>query len=403
MTTYSLTVPNKNGSYDGDMVIKQFTTLNISSGNVLTTDQPCRGMFLYVQGDCTINGTLSMTARGAAANPTVSGASDSSVVNSSGLQYGFFASGSADSLTVDSSLFNGCGTTTKTAIANAISGAGINYKVATISRSGANGGPKSTSVSSDGSGSNISIGKGVNASIGQTGGGGGGGQGYGVSYAKGGAGSLGTCFSGGSGGGGGGSGGGGTFSIKAGYDAVAYGAGGRGGADDESSGTRPPGGGGAGNPGGIRGTPGNASYGTPGDNGTGGTIILVVGGNLTIGASGKIEADGSKGGWANGTSSEVAIDANGYQVSNSGSENAGGGGGSGGGAIIIIVKGTITVAGSTVAPGTFTGTAYSNKITVKGGRGGGGGGVSTGTWNVVNNTYQGAFGGDGSIQVYQCM
>ena len=402
MTTYSLTVPNKNGSYDGDMVVKQFTSLSIASGNILTTDQPCRGMFLYVQGDCTINGTLSMTARGASANPTSSGASDATAVNASGLQYGFFASGSTDSLSVSSALFNGCGTPVKTLIANAISGAGSNYKVATISRTGASGGAKSSSPG-DGYGANISVNKGSNGTVGQAGGGGGGGQGYGTSYAKGGAGSLGTCFSGGSGGGGGGSGGGGTFSIKAGYDAVAYGAGGQGGGDDESLGARPPGGGGAGNPGGARGTPGGTSYAAIGDTGTGGTIILVVGGNLTISSTGKIESNGSKGGWSNGITSEATIDANGYQTANGVTDNAGGGGGSGGGNILIIVKGTITVSGSTVSPGTFTGTAYSSKITAQGGRGGGGGQVANGTWNSITNTFQGAFGGDGSIQVYQCL
>lgn len=401
MTTYTLTPPATNGSYDGDMIVKNYTSLTISSGNTLTASQPCRGMFLYINGDCNINGTLTMSARGALANPTVTGASDANAVSASGLQYGFFSSGINDSLTITNTLFNGCGNTVRTAIANAISGSGLNYKVASISRIGGTGGPKSVAVGSGGGyGSNISLGKG-GTGLGLSGGGGGGGQGYGQTYANGGAGSAGTCFSGGSGGGGGGSGGGGNFSIKPGYDAIAYGgAGGQGGANDESSGTRPPGGGGAGNPGGVKGSPGNTSYAANGDPGTGGTLILVIGGNLNIGSTGKIESDGSIGGWA-GTNG--AVDANGYQVANGTNDNAAGGGGSGGGNILIIVKGTITVSGSIVSPGTFIGTAYSNKITAKGGRGGTGGNTQTGTWNAITNTYQGAFGGDGSIQIYQAM
>ena len=90
----SHTVQNKSGSYDGDMLVKQYSSLTINSGHLMTTDQPCRGMLIYVTGNCTINGTLSMTARGPSANPTTSGASDSNAVNSNGLQLAFVKSGS---------------------------------------------------------------------------------------------------------------------------------------------------------------------------------------------------------------------------------------------------------------------------------------------------------------------
>ena len=54
------------------MVIKQYTSLTINCrGQTMTVDQPNRGLFIYVSGDCTINGTLSMTNKGGAANPTV--------------------------------------------------------------------------------------------------------------------------------------------------------------------------------------------------------------------------------------------------------------------------------------------------------------------------------------------
>ena len=55
------TVLNKVGSYDGDMVVKNYTALTISAGHTMTVDQPCRGMLIYVSGNCIINGTLSMT------------------------------------------------------------------------------------------------------------------------------------------------------------------------------------------------------------------------------------------------------------------------------------------------------------------------------------------------------
>ena len=37
------TVQNKNGSYDGDMVVKQYTALTISTGDTMKVDQACRG------------------------------------------------------------------------------------------------------------------------------------------------------------------------------------------------------------------------------------------------------------------------------------------------------------------------------------------------------------------------
>ena len=44
------------------MVVKQYTSMTIDAGDTVTTDQPCRGLMILVQGDCTINGTLSMQA-----------------------------------------------------------------------------------------------------------------------------------------------------------------------------------------------------------------------------------------------------------------------------------------------------------------------------------------------------
>ena len=146
---------------------------------------------------------------------------------------------------------------------------------------------------------------GTAATYGQTGGGGGG--------STGGSGNFGTSWSGGSGGG-------------AGPSAVAgalYGGLGGNAATTNF-------GGGAGNPGGTSG----GGTGVSGGTGTGGFIMLVVKGSLTIGSTGIISANGVAGG--TGT--------------------AGGGGGSGGGRVIILYTRSLTNNGS---------------ITVNGGAGGG--------------------------------
>ena len=110
MANVNYTVQNKNGSYDGDMVVKQYTSVAIDNGDTVTVDQPCRGLMILVSGDCTINGTLSMKGRGAAANPSSGGGNDSNAVDTNGLRLTFLASGGSDSLTAANTLLNGCGT-----------------------------------------------------------------------------------------------------------------------------------------------------------------------------------------------------------------------------------------------------------------------------------------------------
>lgn len=331
MAIYSLTVPNKVGSYDGDMVVKQYTSLTINSGNTLTTDQPCRGLFIYVQGDCTINGNLSMTARGASADPTTSGGSDASIVNATGIRYGFWYSGGTDTLTMSGSEFNGCGTNVKSALSGVKSGTGNNYKVVTIPRTGAaaTSNPTSPSARVDGN----------NGANGQTGSGGSGQVGDG---GTGGAGGAGTCFSGGAGGGG----------SRGNAGAAGSSTGGAGGGAGNNGCGACSTAGGAGNPG----TGGGSS-------GTGGLLYLVVGGNLTIGATGVIESRGSTGGTATGWCGSCCP-----------GESAGGGG-SGGGSIVVLYRGTLTNNGSIVATG-------------------GSGGVSC-------STNRGGNGGNGTVQIFQ--
>ena len=342
------TVQNKSGSYDGDMVVKQYSSLTISAGHTMTTDQPCRGMFIYVKGDCTINGALSSSAIGALADPTASGGSDSNAVSVSGIQYGALTSGGSSSLTMDGTTFNGCGTAIRTAIANQTNPSS-NGTIWTIGRAGVAGGAAvSTSGGGDTDGNNGSAG-----GTGQSGGGGSGGiwrHGAASGTSQSGAGTAGTCFSGGSAGGG----------SASNQDDAACTAGsgvtngGAGGAGCDVGGGSEGGGGGSGNPGGA-----GSSGGAAGTNGTGGILFLVVGGDLTIGAAGTIQANGSAGG--------------------GGGSSVGGGGGSGGGNTVVLYGGTLSNSGAISATGGSGGTA--------GGDGGDGGNGSAQTTAVTGDSY----------------
>ena len=297
------TVQNKNGSYDGDMVIKEYSSLTINSGHTMTVDQPCRGLMILVNGDCTINGTLSMHARGASANPSSSGGSDNNAVGASGLQVGFATTSGSSSFTNDGTGYNGCGTAVRSTLAtfNNLSSNGV---IATIQRTGAAGDPGKSSHNNT---------SGSNGSTGQSGGGGAGGWDGSNTVSVSGAGAAGTCFSGGSGGGGSTTSGG-----HSSLDAVAYG--GAGGNANGSAGAQ----GGVGNP------AGTSTGGGQGGVGTGGLLVLVVKGNLTIGGSGVVTAKG---------------------VDGSGNSRYAAGGGSGGGNIIYAYGGTLSNSGSITANG----------------------------------------------------
>ena len=204
-----LTVLNKSGSYDGDMIVKNYTSLTIDSGITLQPDQACRGMLIYVQGDCTINGTLRITqspisdstaaAGGANADPTATGGSDSSAVSSTGLRYPVKTSGGSDTLAAAD--FAGCGNAAVAAVANqtAISSNGDILK---IEREGGAGGVGFT----DPSGGPPQGAAGIHGTAGTTGGttisSGGGGTGSPDNGTVG-SGGKGSCFAGGAGSGGG--------------------------------------------------------------------------------------------------------------------------------------------------------------------------------------------------------
>jgi len=294
------TVANKDGSYDGDMVIKQYSALTISSGDTMTVDQSNRGMFIYVDGDCTIDGSLSMTQRGGKSDPTASGGSDSNAVGSSGLQLGLRTASGTETFTNDGTGFNGSGTAVRTAIANEedLAGDGTIYSIIKTNTSSANGTTGAPAIST-GQGGKGSEGSGGTA----------GRRGYGGAF----------------------SGGGGSGSVWCAAPATCQtGDGGDyGGAGSAATGAgAAQAGGGAGNPG-AAGTGGGGTGGT----GVGGLIWLVVKGNITVGASGSIVANGVAG----GTSAPPY--------------GGGVGGGSGGGAIQVLYGGTLTNNGSITATG----------------------------------------------------
>jgi hypothetical protein len=276
-------------SYDGEMVVKNYNDLTILPGAELTVARPARGLLIYVKGNLTVNGKISMTAKGAFVDPAAAG------VLPAGLRFLRMKTGSSE--TVGGSELDGSGTTSLLAEARQPESVadGQSYLLA---REGSAGG---AAILADGVGS-----AGIGGAAGKTGGGGGGATAFG----RGGAGSAGTCFSGGSGGGAGYNG--------AGLDATTYG--GEGGlciANTDSAG------GGAGNPGG-----GICGAGTAAESGTGGLVVIIVKGSVLIGSGGVIEAKGKMGGIA-----EV------------------GGGGSGGGNVLILHGGTFTNSGVIQATG----------------------------------------------------
>ena len=300
------------GVDDTGVVIKNFTILTIDAGVVVTAANRARAMLVYVTGDCTINGELSMTKRGAVGAP-----SGDCVI------YRVPVSGGGSTGTAFSDFSNetqeGSPTTKQ-------------YGAPMV---GAAGGLGSTMYGAT---------AGVNGVNGQCGGGGSGGS-YSYSNSSG-SGSAGTSYSGGSGGGGcawpnPGSG-------NSAGDAEPYGgAGGRG--RNSSYGD---GGGGAGNPGG-----GSDGGGGSGEAGTGGVLFLIVGGNLDIGAVGVISANGGKGG---DRTREDNFTGN-------------GGGGSGGGSLNVLYAGTLSNSGSLHATGGAGGVGATAPSTgFPGGKGGDG-------------------------------
>jgi hypothetical protein len=315
---YSFPVLNY-ADYCGDMVFRAYRDLVIDEGVTITTEYPCKGLYIYCDGDCVINGTLSMTARGAKFDPSGVDAPCrprcEAFLNIT-FTYPYTAEQLEDYIRryIQSIAENGIPQVVwPSYIINNIYEIPANEEdLALVPAVGANGGATSYGAANPGS----------NGTDRKSGGGGSGAR---YSSGSGGAGGNGTSYSGGSGGGGGADGTGGAGSSI----------GGAGGGGSNSNA-----GGGAGNP--------SGNYGTGGGQGTGGLIILVVRGNLTIGTNGKIESKGSAG-----------KDAGGFSRA--------GGGGSGGGSINIFYGGSYTNNGQVLATGGSGGTGNA-----PGGKGGDG-------------------------------
>jgi len=350
---YEATVQNKSGSYDGDGVLLQYSSLTIAANYVLTTDQPCRCMMVLVNGDCTINGSLSMTARGANKNPTTSGGANSGgiilPVKPSG------SSGLSQSLSPGAD-FTGFGTAIE-AIESEFpsSGTGALLNIPRL-------GMPASSTNDSGEGNTWRMHNGDDADnytvtsswgtratdVGKTGEGGAGMTKNAVA-----TGGAGGCFSGGSGSGG-------RYGPSSGGASTANGFGGAG-TNGNNTGDWSCSGG-AGNPGGSE--TGGSYVAVDGGDGVGGTLILLVQGNLTIGSGGGIYARGVGGGSGSGGNSMR-------------------GGSSGGGTMIVGYAGTLSNSGTVDAEGGQISTADNGGTTS--GKDPGYGGVAS--------------GGDGSVQL----
>ena len=269
---------------DGVPIIKNFSSLFISRSVVLSPTNRCKGMLIFVDGDATISGSITMTSRGASAVGV-----DTSFTTINPPYLGDYWS---------SQLFPS------------------SSYLSRVFAVGASGGPSPSVAGSTGV-------------LGRSGGGGAGGLGQ---VGGGALGAAGTSFSGGAGGAGHPG-----PSTTNGAGAAFGGAGG----SSNATGPGSAGGGGAGNPGGTGGP-------TGGGNGTGGLLILIVRGNLKIGPNGSITVNGAAGasstpngptGGGGGSGGGISyiyyggtLTNNGTVTSNGGSGGSGAAGGGSGGA-----------------------------------------------------------------------
>ena len=274
---------------DGPPVIKNYSSLFISRSVVLSPTRRCRGMLIFVDGDATVSGSISMTGRGAKFT-----GSDASFTTINPPYLGdYWSTQLFPSASYLSRVF---AVGAAGAPAPAPAAAGIAGSAGILGRSGGGGGGASTTPSP----------------------------------AAGGAGSAGTSFSGGTGGAG---------SFGASIGGTGYSNGGAGGSNVDTRG-----GGGAGNPNGT---------GTVVGEGTGGLLILIVRGNLRIGPNGSITVNGitgntagPSGGGGGGSGGGILYIYYGGTLTNNGTTTASGGsggagtnpGGAGGAGTAIISK-----------------------------------------------------------------
>lgn len=297
------------------VAIKQYTSFTLNAGHVLTTDNPCRGLVIFCQGDVVISGTIDMSKKAT------------------------IGSGEVPILPITKVSSLGAATIDKylkltTVLQVLKGGAGGN---------GGNGGYGQSSSYPGGTGGSGGAGR---VNLGGFGGGGGGGAAG--SYPGGNGGSIsnpdiGLGYNAGgftgvdeiqywhsiNGGGGGGSLNGGSKTLWHNGTGICYGGGG----------------GGQGARAGIYALPAcnNGEY-------AGGFVLIICRGNITINSGGYIKANGGNGG--NGVAAAGGLACGG----------GGGGGGSGGGVIAIFYKGTYTNNGTLQVNGGLGGSGGSGVL-----------------------------------------
>lgn len=283
---------------NGDVVVRQYANFTLNAGHTFTVSNRCKGLVIYVNGDAVINGTISMTGKGATGQVSEEVTFIRETVNGTDER-------SASSVVP-------CGT----ALVNIESNQPPITHGKIITLGACAGGTGIVGSQSQGWFGIANPGVSTGNNTWKTGGGGAGGS---LNGATGGAGAIGTPFVGGSGGG---------AMDKysgTGNSAGLYGAAGGSGYDDWEDRA----GGGAGYPAATS-RSGTRVAGLGG----GGLVILIVKGSVTIGSTGRIESNGGNGGSAQTGSYDYAT-----------------GGGAGGGIVGIIYGGTLVNNGTTVALG----------------------------------------------------
>ena len=174
---------------DGDVVVAQYGPLTINSGVTLTTSNRCKGLAIYVNGDLNLAGTISMTGKGASADPSAAG------VSSAGIQIMRITADGTTSMAAGS-VVQGCGSAFVSAeSSNSPTSAALQTgNIFVIPTTGGAGGLKTGASGGDGG-----FTTGASGASGGTLQSGGGGAGSGKLL--GGSGTAGTCFSGGTSGG----------------------------------------------------------------------------------------------------------------------------------------------------------------------------------------------------------
>ena len=303
---------------DGNAVVLRYGNLTINSGVTLTPQYRCKGMIIIVNGDCVVNGTISMTARGPVGAGSVT---DYDMFRLGGSKNVEFSQPNMDDLIdyIKKSLNSDINSIRSYSDLPERFQPKITNKInPQFSQIDSNYFNRITLPSVGGQGGLSAYG-GYPGYPGTNRGCGGGGSGYGCGRWIGvpTQGGIATTWSGGSGSG----------AITNGDHSAdpVYATSNIGGPGGKGIATGSPhytGGGGAGNPGGLGGDA------EAGHDGTGGVIILIVKGHLTVGPTGVISADGSAGG-----------------------AGSCGGGGSGGGSINIVYGKTFTNNGSVHSTG----------------------------------------------------